>query len=177
MQVVPGAGGGDEFDYDPDWDGDWDIDRSLLDDDDEGGIAFEGEEDGVEVDAKALSVVPASDEEVTELTKNWVQAGEKDKRQTARGQYFICWGGGSCLSTAVYSMPAFCSPLLFFVFFSFFLCLSFLLSFCFLFFPAICLVGVCSAFRIRHVRRCIGESLTTRKDQMDHDLDHHAQIR
>lgn len=32
---MPGAGGGDDFGYDPDWDGDWDIDRSLLGDDDD----------------------------------------------------------------------------------------------------------------------------------------------
>lgn len=78
VQAVAGAGGGDEFDYDPDWDGDWDIDRSLLDDDDnddEGGVGSEGGE--VHVDAAALGVVPGSDEEVTELTKSWVQAGKK----------------------------------------------------------------------------------------------------
>eukprot|EP00904_Undaria_pinnatifida_P002264 jgi/Undpi1/12038/HiC_scaffold_4.g01737.m1 len=75
VQVVAGAGGGDEFDYDPDWDGDWDIDRSLLDDDDdEGSMGLGGGWDGVQVDTKALSVVPASDEEVTELTKDWVEA-------------------------------------------------------------------------------------------------------
>lgn len=81
MQVVAGAGGGDDFDYDPDWDGDWDIDRSLLDDDDdEGDVGLGGGWDGVQqVDAKALSVVPATDEEVTELTKDWVQAGEKKR--------------------------------------------------------------------------------------------------
>lgn len=78
MQVVAGAGGGDEFDYDPDWDGDWDIDRSLLDDDDDdGSMGLGGGWDGVQVDTKALSVVPASDEEVTELTKDWVEAGER----------------------------------------------------------------------------------------------------
>ena len=85
MQVIAGAGGGDEFDYDPDWDGDWDIDRSLLDDDDDEELG--GGWDGVQVDAEALSVVPASDEEVTELTKDWVQAGEKGReRRTAWGQ-------------------------------------------------------------------------------------------
>lgn len=77
VQAVAGAGAGDDFAYDPDWDDDdWDIDRSLLDDDDD------EDEDGMGgapvVDAAALSVVPSSDEEVTELTKSWVQAGEND---------------------------------------------------------------------------------------------------
>ncbi|CBJ27776.1 conserved unknown protein [Ectocarpus siliculosus] len=78
VQVVPGAGGGDDFGYDPDWDDDWDIDRSLLDDDEaegEGAAGGDWDEDGVvRVDAAALSVVPSSDEEVQELTKSWVQA-------------------------------------------------------------------------------------------------------
>ncbi|CAM9659493.1 unnamed protein product [Ectocarpus sp. 8 AP-2014] len=78
VQVVPGAGGGDDFGYDPDWDDDWDIDRSLLDDDEaegEGGAGGDWDEDGVvRVDAAALGVVPSSDEEVQELTKSWVQA-------------------------------------------------------------------------------------------------------
>eukprot|EP00752_Nemacystus_decipiens_P004817 g4384.t1 len=70
VQAVAGAGGGDDFGYDPDWDGDWDIDRSLLDDEDEDG----GADGAPAVDIAALSVVPPSDEEVTELTKAWVQA-------------------------------------------------------------------------------------------------------
>ncbi|CAM9912340.1 unnamed protein product, partial [Ectocarpus sp. 6 AP-2014] len=78
VQVVPGAGGGDDFGYDPDWDDDWDIDRSLLDDDEaegEGAAGGDWDEDGVvRVDAAALGVVPSSDEEVQELTKSWVQA-------------------------------------------------------------------------------------------------------
>ncbi|CAN0011334.1 unnamed protein product [Scytosiphon promiscuus] len=74
VQAVAGAGAGDDFAYDPDWDDDdWDIDRSLLDDDDEeDGIGGEG--GATVIDAAALSVVPSSDDEVTELTKSWVQA-------------------------------------------------------------------------------------------------------
>lgn len=37
-----------------------------------------GEGDEVEVNTEALGVVPASDAEVTELTKSWVQAGENN---------------------------------------------------------------------------------------------------
>lgn len=74
VRVVPGAGGGDNAGYDPDWDDDWDIDRSLLD-----GIDYDDEDAGAatleEVDIAALGVVPKGDEEVTELTKSWVQAG------------------------------------------------------------------------------------------------------
>lgn len=73
VQAVAGAGGGDEFVYDPDWDDDWEIDRSLLGDDDEAD-ADTGLGEG-EVDVAAFSVVPDSDEEVTEVTKSWVQAG------------------------------------------------------------------------------------------------------
>lgn len=74
---MPGAGGGDDFAYDPNWDDDWDIDRSLLgDEDDYGAGGGGGGEGAVTVDAEALSVVPDSDDDVTELTKSWVQAGE-----------------------------------------------------------------------------------------------------
>lgn len=71
--MVPGAGGGDNPGYDPDWDDDWEIDRSFLDsiedDEDAGSATLE------EVDIEALGVVPKGDEEVTEVTKSWVQAG------------------------------------------------------------------------------------------------------
>lgn len=82
MKAIAGAGGGEEFGYDADWDDDWDIDRSLLGDD-EGDAAALGGEDGMpgsredgEVDVAALSVVPESDADVTELTEAWVQSGE-----------------------------------------------------------------------------------------------------
>lgn len=74
VQLVPGAGRGDQFAYDPDWDDDWEIDRSLLDDEDEDEDDAGGE---VKVDAVALSIVPASDDEVTAITKSWVQAGAR----------------------------------------------------------------------------------------------------
>lgn len=74
MQAVTGGApeDGDEFGYDPGWDGDWDIDRSLLgeDYDDEDYNDSEGRKAGTEAG------VTSSDEEVTELTKTWVQAGE-----------------------------------------------------------------------------------------------------
>lgn len=82
VQSVSGGDGGDEFGYDADWDDDWDIDRSLLGDDDEGGVGAgegvpgSGQED--EMNVEALSVVPGTDEEVTELTRTWVQAGERE---------------------------------------------------------------------------------------------------
>lgn len=87
VKLVPGSRSGGEFGYDADWDDDWDIDRSLLGDDDEGddtsgfgafgaeGNMVEFREEG-EVNIAALGVVPESDDEVTEVTKSWVQAGE-----------------------------------------------------------------------------------------------------
>lgn len=91
---MPGAGGGDDFGYDPDWDDDWDIDRSLLDDDEaegEGAAGGDWDEDGVvRVDVAALGVVPSSDEEVQELTKSWVQAGERRERRSRFFSFFFC---------------------------------------------------------------------------------------
>ena len=90
MQAVEGsdggtAEGGGEFAYDPAWDDeDWDIDRSLLGEDeaeDDGGGDLGIGDEGVtmaERDQAVATVVPDSDEEVTEQTKAWVQAGEKN---------------------------------------------------------------------------------------------------
>ncbi|CAM9355890.1 unnamed protein product [Ascophyllum nodosum] len=86
VQAVEGsdggtAEGGGEFAYDPAWDDeDWDIDRSLLGEDeaeDDGGGDLGIGDEGVtmaERDQAVATVVPDSDEEVTEQTKAWVQA-------------------------------------------------------------------------------------------------------
>lgn len=82
MQAVTGGApeDGDEFGYDPGWDGDWDIDRSLLGEDyDDEDYNDGGENTGLDSEGRKAGTeagVTSSDEEVTELTKTWVQAGE-----------------------------------------------------------------------------------------------------